>query len=86
MGGGPIDNGGAVKNVVSRNNIWQTHRPSDGGWPSIGEFQSVATSGDSYDYDLYNGKLVITATGGRGAHLINGTASYVGGNPVAPIQ
>jgi hypothetical protein len=85
MGGGPIDNGGAVKNVVSRNNIWQTHRPTATGWPSIGEWQSAANSGNTYDYDLYNGNLVITATGGRGSHLIYGTPSYIGGNPVAPI-
>jgi hypothetical protein len=85
MGGGPIDNGGAVKNVVSRNNIWQTHRPTASGWPSIGEWQSAASSGNTYDYDLYNGNLIITATGGRGSHLIYGTPSYVGGTPVAPI-
>src|SRR6185436_3214556 len=57
MGGGPIDNGGAVKNVVSRNNIWQTHRPGTSGWPSIGEGVSAASSGNTYDYDLYNGNL-----------------------------
>jgi hypothetical protein len=85
MGGGPVDNGGAVKNVVSRNNIWQTHRTNASGWPSIGEWQSAANSGNSYDYDLYNGNLVIKATGGRGIHLINGAPSYVGGTPIAPI-
>ncbi|HLG40143.1 MAG TPA: right-handed parallel beta-helix repeat-containing protein, partial [Chitinophagaceae bacterium] len=79
MGGGPVDNGGSLTNVYSRNNIWQTYRSNH---PPIGEWQSSGSSGNTYDYDLYNGSLQIQASGTHESNGINGTPTYANGVPL----
>jgi hypothetical protein len=80
MGGGPVDNGGPVTNVYSRNNIWQTFRQDH---PPIAEWQSASNSGNTYDYDLYNGNFVIAADGLQEVHGVKGTPTYAGDLPLA---
>ena len=80
MGGGPVDNGGPVSKIFSRNNIWQTYR--EGTYPSIAEWQSANNSGNSYDFDLYNGELVITSPALQEFHGIKGYPTYASGLPL----
>jgi Right handed beta helix region/Secretion system C-terminal sorting domain len=79
MGGGPVDNGGPVRNIFSRNNIWQTFRINH---PAIAEYQSASNSGNSYDYDLYNGIFVVAATGIQEFHGIKGSPTYASEPPL----
>lgn len=73
MAGGPVDNGGAVANIVSRNNIWQTYRENH---PAIAEWQTSSSSNNSYDYDLFNGNPVIESAGGQEVHGIRSLPIY----------
>jgi hypothetical protein len=75
-GGGPVDNGGPVTNVYSRNNIWGTWKPTNANFSSIGEYQSASNSGNTYDFDLYNGVLTIAASGPQEANGIHGDPTY----------
>lgn len=79
-GGGPVDNGGSdgVYNVYSRNNIWSTWKPTNANFSSIGEYQPGASSssGNTYDFDLYNGLLTIVASGSQEANGIHASAIY----------
>jgi ribosomal protein L14 len=78
MGGGPVDNGGPVANVYSRNNIWQTYKSDH---PAIGEWQSLANNGNTYDYDLYNFSLVLVSNSEAGTHMLHGSPTYAIGTP-----
>lgn len=80
MGGGPVDNGGGVINIVSRNNIWQTYRSNH---PAIGEWQTPSGNGNSYDYDLYNFSLQLVAASEAGSHMIAGSPTYAGSVPLS---
>jgi hypothetical protein len=80
MGGGPVDNGGPVSKIFSRNNIWQTHR--EGTYPAIAEWQSAINSGNTYDYDLYNGNLILAAAGLQEFHGIKGSPTYASEVPL----
>ena len=75
-GGGPVDNGGPVTNVESLNNIWSTWKPTNANFSSIGEYQSSSSSGNKYDFDVYNGLLTIVASGSQEANGIHIAASY----------
>ncbi|HLG40142.1 MAG TPA: right-handed parallel beta-helix repeat-containing protein, partial [Chitinophagaceae bacterium] len=80
MGGGPVDNGGPVKNICSRNNIWQTYKA--GIFPAIAEWQSGVDNGNDYDYDLYNGNVLISSGASQEVHGINGSPTYINGIPL----
>jgi hypothetical protein len=79
MGGGPVDNGGGVTKVYSRNNIWQTYKADH---PCIGEWQTPSGNGNSYDYDLYNNSLQLVSASEAGSHMINGTPTYAATVPL----
>jgi hypothetical protein len=80
MGGGPVDNGGGVINVYSRNNIWQTFKSDH---PAIGEWQTPSGNGNTYDYDLYNYSLHLVSSSEAGSHMINGSPTYATAVPLA---
>lgn len=79
MGGGPVDNGGGVTKIYSRNNIWQTYRTNH---PCIGEWQTPSGNGNSYDYDLYNNSLQLVSASEAGSHMINGSPTYAATVPL----
>jgi ribosomal protein L14 len=79
MGGSVVDNGGGVINVYSRNNIWQTYKSDH---PAIGEWQTPAGNGNTYDYDLWNLSLQLVSNSEAGSHMIQGSPTYVIGTPV----
>ena len=74
MGGGPVDNG---RNVFSR---------TTSGRPSYQIPVSVSGrptgNGNSYDYDLYNNSLQLTAASEAGKPMINGSPTYISTVPI----
>jgi hypothetical protein len=71
MSGGITSGGGPIRNLVSRNNIWQSHYDQH---YAIFEWEKVANEGNDYNYDLYNGLI--------DAQQTNAESSGIKGKPI----
>jgi hypothetical protein len=87
LAGGPVDAGGPVTNVYSRNNIWQTEWSGMGGQP-IKLFQGAGSTGGNpsgtnctFDYDLMN-ETGSPGAGTIGPNTIIGTPKYTSSVPL----